>query len=267
MNVNTKLKKALKKFIKYSPFKSGLDIAIILGSGLGEYDFNFLDDKSEIPFSKIPFLKTSKVKGHKSKFLFGKYKNKNLVFQCGRLHLYENYSLFNIGLPVAIYGELKTKYIIITNAAGGINENFNVGDIMMIEDHINFQGINILSEFFLKPEFVDMTKPYYIEHYEVLSKQYNIKRGTYIGVRGPSYETPAEIRAFKSLGADAVGMSTVQEVILANYYKIKTIGLSLITNKASGLSSSLSHEDVINTGIKSKETFFSIIKKLIELLN
>lgn len=258
-----KLTKALKVFSKLSPFEN-IDIAIILGSGLSSESFPFIQKEKVVKFSEIPYLKISTVKGHNSEFIFGRFKSKNVLIQSGRLHLYENFSLFEIGLPVAIYGEKKLKNLIITNAAGGINPEFEAGDIMLIEDHINFQGVNILTEY--SPSFIDMTTPYSTEYYEVLKKEFDIKRGIYIGVRGPSYETPAEIRAFKTIGADAVGMSTVQEVILANYYKMKVIGFSVITNKASGIEKNLSHSDVIETGEKSKEKLYNIISKLLELL-
>ncbi len=258
-----KLEKAVRIFSKLSPFEN-IDVAIILGSGLGSEKSSFIEVEKVVKFSEIPYLKTSTVKGHNSEFIFGKFKDKNIVIQSGRLHLYENFSLFEVGLPVAIYGEKKVKNLIITNAAGGINPEFEAGDIMMIEDHINFQGVNILTEY--NPAFIDMTVPYLTEYYEVLKRDFNIKKGTYIGVRGPSYETPAEIKAFKTLGADAVGMSTVQEVILANYYKMKVVGFSVITNKASGMEKNLSHSDVIETGKKSKEKLYNILSKLLELL-
>ncbi|MCX7821720.1 MAG: purine-nucleoside phosphorylase [Brevinematales bacterium] len=258
-----RLKKAVNIFSKLSPFEV-IDTAIILGSGLASENFPFIKIEKVIKFNEIPYLKNSTVKGHNSEFIFGKFKDKNIVIQSGRLHLYENFSLFEIGLPIAIYGEKKTKNLIITNAAGGINVELEAGDIMMIEDHINLQGVNILTEY--QPSFIDMTNAYSTTHFEILRKEFNLKKGVYIGVRGPSYETPAEIKAFKILGADAVGMSTVQEVILANYYKINVIGLSMITNKASGMQKALSHTEVIETGKKSKEKLYAIIERVLDLL-
>lgn len=260
-----KLQKAKEKFLKLT---KGIkfDLAIILGSVPEDEISKIVNIYKTIDFSEIPFLKKSSVVGHQSKIHFGCFKNKNILIQSGRLHLYEGYSPFEVCLTVALYGEAEIKKIIITNAAGGIKSDFETGDIMLISDHINFQGENVLIDF---PDdgnkFLDMSSPYSQEYYPLLKEKYDIKKGVYLGVKGPSYETPSEIKAFEKLGADAVGMSTVQEVILANYYGMKVTGLSLITNKASGLKQSLSHKEVLEAGKMVKDKFYNIIKEMIYL--
>ncbi len=255
-----KLKNTREKFLKLSPFRN-FDIAIVLGSGLGE--LNLIEVKKSIDFSEIG-LKESTVQGHNSKFLIGKFEDKKVIIQSGRLHLYEGLEAFDVCLPVAIYGEVGVKEMIITNAAGGINDNFEPGDIMLISDHINLQGENILIEFCNdKDRFVDMSRAYSLEYYQFLKEKFNVKIGVYLGLKGPSFETPAEIKAFERLGGDAVGMSTVQEVILAKYFGMKVTGLSLITNMASGKQKQISHEEVLNIGRVANEKMAGVIRKIL----
>ncbi|MGC8765166.1 MAG: purine-nucleoside phosphorylase [Brevinematia bacterium] len=259
-----KLKKAKERFLKLSGQKS-FDLAIILGSGLGDGISEIIDVDNVIDFSDIPYLEKSGVGGHRSRIYIGRHNGKSLIVQCGRLHLYEGFSPFEVSFPVAIYGEMGIGEIIITNAAGGINREFSVGDIMLISDHINLQGENVLIEFCNDDSrFIDMSRAYSVDCYPILKEKYNVKKGVYIGVKGPSFETSAEIRAFEKLGADAVGMSTIQEVILANYYGMKVTALSLITNMASGIGERLSHDDVLKTGEISKESFYEVIKEIIK---
>ena len=190
----------------------------------------------------------------------------------GRFHYYEGNSMQDITFPIKVLKMAGIKTLIITNAAGGINKNFNVGDIMLINDHINFMGSNPLigkNNEALGERFPDMSNVYDADLRKTTKKcakdlNINLKEGVYIATTGPSYETAAEIRAFSIMGADAVGMSSVPEAIVSNYLKIKTIGFSLITNHATGTSDSkLSHDEVLETGKKAGLKLSSLIKKVI----
>lgn len=218
--------------------------AVVLGSGLADC-LKTLDIFQEMPFSSIKHLKTSTVAGHRNKFLLARFNGRNIIIQQGRIHMYEGHSAFESALPLAVMATLGAKSVIITNAAGGVNPDFNTGDIMAINDHINFQGQNPLTG---SGRFVDMCGAYDTAVYEALETAFSIKRGVYIGVSGPSYETPAEIRFFRSVGADAVGMSTVMETIIARYFGLQVCGFSMITNLAAGIQKSINHDEVLAAG-------------------
>ncbi len=211
---------------------------IVLGSGLGK-----LADKIEnpvvVPYSEIPHFPVSTAQGHKGNFIAGKLGGKFVVAMQGRFHYYEGYSMEYVTLPIRVMKVLGIKYLFVSNAAGGVNFNYKVGDLMMIRDHINLLpnpliGPN-LDEF--GPRFPDMTRPYepaLMELAEKIAAQAGIPlhRGVYLASTGPTYETPAEYKFFRTIGADAVGMSTIPEVIVARHSSIPVFGMSVITNEA-----------------------------------
>ena len=231
-------------------------IGIILGSGLGGIA-EVIEDKHVIPYGEIPHFVCSTAPGHKGQFVAGRFGGKPVICMQGRLHFYEGHALSDIIFPVRVMKLLGVRSLIVTNAAGGVNTGFQVGDLMLIEDHINFMGTNPLigpnaAEF--GPRFCDMSYTYtpsLRRAAEAAAEKLGIslRRGVYLGCTGPSYETPAEIRAFRTLGADAVGMSTVPEAIAASHCRLKVLAFSLITNMAAGvLDQPLSEEEVIEIG-------------------
>ena len=247
------------------------EIGIILGSGLGE----LADEYQEyaIPYNKIPGFVKSTVPGHKGQLVFAHIGEKRVVMMQGRNHFYEGHSMQEITYPVKVMKKLGVKVIIITNAAGAINKSFRPGDLMTITDHINNMGTNPLigvNDDDLGTRFPDMTEIYnkeYVKLLDLAAKKLDIpiKHGVYIASSGPSYETPAEINAARILGADAAGMSTVPEAIVANYCGMKVIGISCISNYASGISSKkLSHDEVIETTNKVKAKFKDLVVLLVK---
>lgn len=246
-------------------------IGIILGSGLGDLAEEI--DGISIPYSEIPGFKTSTVSGHAGKLVIGRICSKPIIAMQGRFHYYEGYSMSTVIYPIRVMKYLGIEHLIVTNAAGGINIAFNPGDLMLIEDHINLMGNNPLIGKNIDevgPRFVDMSFVYNKEFRDLAdnaAKKTGIKlqKGVYAAMTGPMYETPAEIRMLRILGADAVGMSTVPEVIAANHMGIKTLGISCITNMAAGiLDKPLNHEEVIETCNKVKHDFIRLIKTIIE---
>lgn len=248
-------------------------IGIILGSGLGE----FADENNEIsiPYSEIPDFPLSTVKGHGGKLVFANIENKNIVMMQGRFHFYEGHSIKKVIFPIKIFKKLGVETLIITNAAGGISSDFKAGDFMLIKDHINLMGTNPLigqNDESLGERFADMTNIYKSDLRNLAksvaqSMNIDIKEGVYAAMTGPSYETPAEINMLKIIGASAVGMSTVPEAIFANYCNINILGISCITNMASGISKhSLSHSEVIETANFSKNNFKNLLRNIIKQL-
>lgn len=247
------------------------EIAVILGSGLGSFCDNLKG--YNIPYDDIPHFASSNVKGHKGELLFCEINNKNCVIMQGRFHFYEGHSMQEATYPIKIFKQLGVKNLIITNAAGGVNKNFNVGDIVLILDHINFMGTNPLigkNDDSLGERFPDMSNCYDKELINLAKKcaknlNMDLKEGVYLVTTGPSYETAAEIRAYRVLGADVVGMSSVPEAIVANWLKIKTTTLSLVTNFATGVSDTkLSHQEVIETGKTQGQKLSGLIKEIIK---
>lgn len=242
-------------------------IGIILGSGLGGIA-DKIENKCEIPYGEIPGFCSSTAPGHKGQLVCGSLNGVSVVCMQGRFHYYEGHDMSDIIFPIRVMKLLGVKTLIVTNAAGGINLSFKVGDIMLIEDHINFMGFNPLiganvEEF--GPRFPDMTHAYtpkLCTAAKNVAKRLSVelKSGVYLACTGPSYETPAEIRAFRALGADAVGMSTVPEVIAASHCGINVLAVSLITNMAAGVTeNTLSHEEVMEIGKKRGETLQKLI--------
>ncbi|NLB19454.1 MAG: purine-nucleoside phosphorylase [Clostridium sp.] len=248
------------------------EVLVILGSGLGSMA-NEVEDKIVLPYDEIDDFLVSTVEGHEGQFVFGSYKGKKVVMMQGRFHYYEGYSMKEVTLPVYVMRKLGVKNMVVTNACGGVNTEFTPGDLMLIEDHLNFTGNNPLmgqnfDEF--GPRFPDMSKVYnrdLMSLAEKIGKEENItlKRGVYAIYTGPSYETPAEIRAYRTLGADAIGMSTVPEAIVANYAGMRVLGVSCITNMASGiLDQPLKHDEVIEVSTRVRRSFTTLISRVIE---
>ncbi|MGE5632492.1 MAG: purine-nucleoside phosphorylase [Caulobacteraceae bacterium] len=260
-------KEYILKEVDYTP-----EIALILGSGLGEMA-EIVEDKIIIDYKDIPNFPVSTVQGHKGRLVFGILNGKKVAVMQGRFHFYEGYKMQEVVFPVWVFKALGIKKLIATNAAGGVNTSFKPGDLMIIKDHINFANMNSLigpniDDF--GPRFPDMSEAYSKKLIETVRKSaealgIEVKEGTYIYLTGPSYETPAEIRAFRILGADAVGMSTVPEVITANHCGMSAVGISCITNMAAGiLDQPLNHHEVMETAEKVKVNFSKLIRKLVE---
>lgn len=250
------------------------EIAIILGSGLSEIA-NDLKDKIEISYCELKGMPLTKVEGHKNQFIFGKLNNKNVIAMQGRFHLYDGFNAKQVAMPIYIFKELGVKTLILTNAAGGINESYEPGDIVMITDHINHTGQNCLiggAIIDYGTQFIDMTTPYCLNYINLASKvskanNINLKHGTYIQFAGPFYETKAEIKMAKAIGADLVGMSTVIEVEAASHCKLDVLALSVVTNKAAGFSQQeMSHQEVLENGKKASKNLMLLLKEFIQNL-
>lgn len=247
------------------------EIAVVLGSGLGSF-IDEMEIDTVINYNDIKGFPTSTIEGHKGAFVFGYVNDVPVVAMQGRVHFYEGYSIDKVTMPIRILKLLGVKAIVLTNAAGGVNSSFSAGDFMLICDHISafvpnpLIGTNI-SEF--GPRFPDMTEVYNNNicnaiRKSALKSDIDLKEGVYIQLTGPSYETPAEVRMVKGLGADAVGMSTVCEAIVANHCGMMVGGISLITNLASGISDTpLSHNEVQEAGKIVEEKFKILIKETI----
>ncbi len=249
------------------------ETGIILGSGLGDFADGF--DSTAIPYNEIPGFERSNVEGHKGKLVFARIKDKNVVIMQGRYHFYEGYSMQTVTYPVKILKKLGIKTLIITNAAGAVTKEFTPGDLMFITDHINFMGTNPLigsNDDTLGTRFPDMSEIYskeLINKAETAAKKLNIKyqKGIYAAAAGPSYETPAEVRMFNLLGANAVGMSTAPEATVANYCGLKVLGISCLTNYAAGVSDNpLNHQEVIDTANKVNKNFKNLLLEIISTL-
>ena len=246
--------------------------AIILGSGLGELA-NAITDRNEIPYTEIPNFPLSTVEGHSGRLIVGKLGSKPVIAMQGRFHYYEGYNMKEVTFPIRVFQALNIEYLFVSNAAGGMNSSFDVGDIMLIEDHINFfpehplHGPNI-EEFGTR--FPDMSEAYNLELREMameIAKEKNIKlqHGVYVGLTGPTYETPAEYNMFRILGGDAVGMSTVPEVIVANHAGMKVLAFSIITDLGVlGKIVEISHDDVVVAAEAAQPKMAEIMRTIIE---
>ena len=246
------------------------ETAIILGTGLGSL-VNEITDKYEIGYETIPNFPVSTVEGHSGKLIFGKLGNKDIMAMQGRFHFYEGYSMKEVTFPIRVMRELGIKTLFVSNAAGGMNPAFEIGDLMIITDHINFfpehplRGKNIP----YGPRFPDMSEAYnqaLIRKADEIATEKGIKvqHGIYIGTQGPTYETPAEYKMFRILGADAVGMSTVPEVIVANHCGIQVFGISVITDLGvEGQIVEVTHEDVQKAADAAQPLMTTIMRELI----
>ena len=228
-----------------------------------------------IPYGDIPGFSVATAPNHRGRLVVGLLGGRRVICMQGRLHYYEGHSMQRIIFPVRVFARLGVGKLIVTNAAGGIKRDFTVGDIMLIDDHINLQGTNPLvgpNDDSFGERFCDMTFVYDPEMKEAALRAAEkagvpLRRGVYIAVTGPSYETPAEIRAFRALGADAVGMSTVPEVIAASHAGMKVLGFSLITNMAAGiLKVRLSGDEVIAVGERQSKVLVGLVRAVVEAL-
>jgi purine-nucleoside phosphorylase len=244
---------------------------LILGSGLGGLA-DEIDTAAVIEYKDIPHFPVPTVAGHKGRLLMGRIRGCNVICMQGRFHFYEGYSMRQVIYPVRVMKMLGAGIIIVTNAAGGINTSFSPGDLMLINDHINLMGTNPLigeNDDETGDRFPDMSQAYNGELRRLaISAAANagldLKQGVYAALTGPSYETPAEIGMLKAIGADAVGMSTVPEVIAANHCGLKVLGISCITNMASGITQRpLSHSEVIKTTEQANSRFTLLLKSVI----
>jgi len=249
------------------------EVGLVLGSGLGDF-CDRLEGQQVIPFSAIPHFPVSTVSGHDGAFVFGSFGGRPVVALRGRIHYYEGYTQQEITMPIRVMAKLGVKTLVLTNAAGGVNLDFSAGCLMLISDHINYSGMNPLigpnlDEF--GPRFPDMSDVYtksLREKLKPLAAQAGIglKEGVYMMYSGPSYETPAEIRAFRTLGADAVGMSTVPEAIVARHSGMQVMGVSCITNMAAGvLDRKLDHAEVVETAQRVKGDFTRLLELMIHI--
>jgi len=254
---------ALKRRVCYRP-----NIGIILGSGLGGLTDDIQKSVS-LRYEDIPNFPISSVHGHRGELICGYLDDVCLLALSGRVHYYEGYTMQQIVFPIQVMAEFGVKTAIITNSVGALNESFNAGDIVVISDHINLMGDNPLSG---SGNIIDLTEAYsselrYLTQEVATSLGITLRSGTYLACSGPSYETPAEIRAMRIMGADTVGMSTVPEVMMANRLGMKVLGLSMITNMAAGISATpLSHQEVIETSKNESQKFNTLVKAIIERL-
>ncbi|SEG04652.1 purine-nucleoside phosphorylase [Bryocella elongata] len=252
-------------------------LGIILGSGLGNFASQ-VENPTVVPYADIPGWPLSTVEGHSGKLVLGKINGVEVAVMQGRVHAYEGYAMTEVTFPTRVLGLLGCEKLIVTNAAGGINVSYGEGTLVAISDHINLTGHNAAlgpnePRFATKPNagarFFDMTTAYSktlraLAHAEAEKQNIPLPEGVYLAVLGPSYETAAEIRAFRTLGADLVGMSTVHEVIIARHMGLEVLGLSLVTNMAAGvLDQAINHEEVMEIGKRVERQFTSLLVALI----
>ena len=246
-------------------------IALVLGSGLGGFADEFSDSVA-IPYTEISGFASSTAQGHAGRLVVGKVEQNNVVAMQGRVHFYEGYSLEQVTFPIRTFKVLGIDTLILTNASGGVNVQLSQGALMVISDHLNLMGINPLrgpNDERFGPRFPDMTEVYSRELQELAIDEarelgVTLRRGIYAGLAGPSYETPAEIHMLRSFGADAVGMSTVPEAIVARQMGMNVLGISCITNMAAGISEQpINHAEVMETGERVRKTFAQLLRRII----
>jgi len=267
------LKQKIAETITFLNSKTGLrpDLALVLGSGLGELGRQ-IEDAVVIPYSEIPHFKQSTAPGHNGALIIGTLQGKNVVCMQGRVHFYEGYSMQEITYPVRVFSAWGVETLILTNSCGGLDPDFTPGDLMVITDHINFMGANPLigaNEDDFGTRFPDMTETYTKELISLAKEcagdlELELKDGVYVSYSGPSFETPAEIRWFQTFGAQAVGMSTVPEAIVAHHCGMKLMAISCITNLAAGiLEQPLSGEEVMVVANQVSGKFTGLIREVI----
>lgn len=250
-------------------------IALVLGSGLGDFG-DELNDAVGIPYSEIPAFPTSTVAGHAGRLVIGTVEDVPVVAMQGRVHYYEGYSLEQVTFPVRVFKLLGINTLLLTNAAGGIDVQLSQGALMLINDHLNLMAANPLrgaNDERFGPRFPDMTEVYSRELQEVAIEEarglgVELRRGVYAALAGPSYETPAEIHMLRGFGADAVGMSTVPEAIVARQMGMDVLGISCITNMAAGLGNEkINHQEVMETGKQVRDVFARLLRRLVVRVN
>jgi len=261
------------RFIR-SRLAEEVHVALILGSGLGAFA-DALEGAQAIPYAEIPGFARPTVEGHAGRLVVGQVEGVSVAAMQGRFHFYEGYTLEEVTFPIRALGLLGVKSLILTNAAGGLNNSFEQGSLIVISDHLNLLGANPLlgkNDERFGPRFPDMSEVYDREYQDTAISEAHamgveLRRGIYAALPGPSYETPAEIRMLRLLGADAVGMSTVPEAIVARHMGLRVLGVSCITNMAAGvLDKPISHEEVIETGERVRETFAELLRRVIPKL-
>jgi purine-nucleoside phosphorylase len=273
MNTYEKLQEATSFLKKYN--SAGAKTGVVLGSGLG----NFIQEikvQHEIPYDDIPHFPVSTVEGHHGKLIFGTIAGKSIIAMAGRFHFYEGYAPEDVAFPIRVMKFLGVETVLISNAAGGVNTSFKVGDLMIITDHISFATKNPLlgaNDEKLGPRFPDMSEPYnkaLIRKAKEIAKQKNIdvKEGVYFGVTGPTFETRSEYKMIHVLGGDAVGMSTVQEVIAAVHSGMKVFAMSVITDIGiRDEENTITHQEVLEAAKQAEPKFTSIFIELIATLD
>ena len=270
MNLSTRIQNA----VSYIRSRTAAEptLGMILGSGLGDFA-DTLQNRLVIPFTDIPDFPAATVPGHTGAFVFGEKHGKSVVCLQGRLHYYEGHPMELLTMPVRIMKKLGVETLILTNAAGGVNKNYRPGDLMLITDHINYSGANPLlgvNDPELGPRFPDVTDLYCAAlrlkiKLAAVEAGIGLRQGVYMMFSGPSYETPAEIRMARILGADAVGMSTVPEALVAAQCGIRVLGISCITNLAAGVSpNKLSHREVMETAALAHDKFHSLLNLILK---
>lgn len=259
-------------FLKEKGFLNA-DFGIVLGSGLGGLVESIYVEK-KLSYSEIPNFPTSTVEGHSGNLIYGTLSDKKVIAMQGRFHYYEGWSIEEVVFPIRTLNFLGIENLILSNASGGVNPNFKVGDIMIIKDHINMMPVHPLrgpNDKRFGPRFVDMHEPYnfdMITNLKQVASEQNIslKEGVYLGLQGPTFETPAEYKMVKLMGADAVGMSTVSEVIVAKHLGMTVLGLSIITDLGiEGQVEAVSHEEVQDVAQKAGKTLSLLVKEFVGL--
>ena len=249
-------------------------VALVLGSGLGAFADD-LEDAVAIPYEEIPGFARPTVEGHAGRMVLGKIEGVAVAVMQGRFHYYEGYAFEEVIFPIRTLALLGAKSLVLTNAAGGINVAFDQGALMIISDHLNLMGASPLRgahDQRFGQRFPDMTEVYSRDYQEIAVEEANamgleLRRGIYAALSGPSYETPAEVRMLRILGADAVGMSTVPEAIAAQQMGVKILGISCITNMAAGvIGEPINHQEVIETGERVRDTFKELLRRVIPRL-
>jgi purine-nucleoside phosphorylase len=264
------LKEAVTAVQSRSPLRPA--VGLVLGSGLGAFA-QTLERAVHIPYGQIPHFPTSTAIGHKGELVLGQAHGVPVAVMSGRVHYYEGYTPAQVVFPVRVLAQMGIKILIMTNAAGSVNVNYKPGELMIIDDHINYMGINPMigpNEPQLGERFFDMTEPYDARLREIAEKACRavampVRKGVYIAFSGPSYETPAEIKMSRALGADAVGMSTVPEVIAARHMGVRVLGISCITNMAAGvIKQKLDYKEVLEVGEQVRAGLLDVLGRIIQ---
>jgi purine-nucleoside phosphorylase len=271
------------RFIR-SKYPREIQTAVVLGSGLGAFA-DELEDAVSIPFEEIPHFARATVEGHSGRLVLGKLSGIDIAVQAGRFHYYEGYEMSQVTFPIRTFGLLGIKNLVLTNAAGSLNTDMPQGSLMLISDHLNLMGANPLlgkNDERFGPRFPDMTETYDAEFQRIAAEEAAsivherfeqglddeakvfLHRGVYCGLSGPTYETPAEIHMYRLLGADAVGMSTVPEAIVARHQGMRILGISCITNLGAGMvDGPIDHDAVMETGARVADIFKDLLRRVI----